>query len=125
MHTDNARRLGLGCVDITCPGKRLSIVNNLWTHRLCATNIAPVNSYQIAFGRRVRQLRLAHGNTQEEVAHRAGIHVTYLSGIERGVRNPSLTSIRALADGLGVPVSELFVLDVCPPPPPQEDTNRR
>ena len=46
--------------------------------------------------------------TQEEVANRAGIHVTYLSGIERGVRNPSLTSICALAAGLRVPLSELF-----------------
>ena len=64
--------------------------------------------YQVAFGRHVRQIRLRRDETQEEVAHRAGIHVTYLSGIERGVRNPSLTSICALAAGLGVPVRELF-----------------
>lgn len=68
-------------------------------------------SYRDAFGRRVRQLRLLRGETQEEVAHRAGIHVTYLSGIERGVRNPSLTSICALAAGLRVPVSKLFDFD--------------
>lgn len=70
-----------------------------------------VVSYQAAFGRRVRQIRLRRQETQEEVAHRAGIHVTYLSGIERGVRNPSLTSISALAAGLGVSVSELFDFD--------------
>ena len=74
-----------------------------------------VNCYQVTFGLRVRQLRLDRGETQEEVAHRAGLHVTYLSGIERGVRNPSLISIRALADGLGVPISELFAFE--PPPP--------
>ena len=68
-------------------------------------------SYQAAFGRHVRRIRLRRDETQEEVAHRAGIHVTYLSGIERGVRNPSLTSICALAWGLGVPVSELFEFD--------------
>ena len=68
-------------------------------------------TYQVAFGLHVRQIRLGRGETQEEVAHRAGIHVTYLSGIERGVRNPSLTSICALATGLGVPVSELFDCD--------------
>ncbi len=68
-------------------------------------------SYQIAFGRHVRQIRLDRDETQEDVADRAGIHVTYLSGIERGVRNPSLTSIRALAAGLGVPVSKLFAFD--------------
>ncbi len=68
-------------------------------------------SYQVAFGLRVRQIRLRRDETQEEVAHRAGIHVTYLSGIERGVRNPSLASICALAAGLRVPVSELFDFD--------------
>ena len=68
-------------------------------------------SYQVAFGRHVRQIRLLREETQEEVAHRAGIHVTYLSGIERGVRNPSLTSICALAAGLDVPVSQLFDFD--------------
>lgn len=68
-------------------------------------------TYQVAFGRHIREIRLRRDETQEEVAHRAGIHVTYLSGIERGVRNPSLTSICALAWGLGVPVSELFEFD--------------
>ena len=46
--------------------------------------------------------------TQEEMAHRAGIHVTYLSGIERGLRNPSLKNIRAMARALGVSVGDLF-----------------
>ena len=68
-------------------------------------------TYQVAFGRHVRQIRLRRNETQEEVANRAGVHVTYLSGIERGVRNPSLTSICAVAAGLGVPVSELFDFD--------------
>ena len=68
-------------------------------------------TYQAAFGRHVRQIRLRRKESQEEVAHRAGIHVTYLSGIERGVRNPSLTSICALASGLGVSVGELFDFD--------------
>ena len=68
-------------------------------------------TYQVAFGRHVRQSLLRRDETQEEVAHRAGIHVTYLSGIERGVRNPSLTSICALAAGLDVPVSQLFDFD--------------
>ena len=65
----------------------------------------------MAFGRHVRQIRLRRDETQEEVAHRAGIHVTYLSGIERGVRNPSLTSICALAFGLRVSMGELFDFD--------------
>ena len=68
-------------------------------------------------GRRVRELRIRQGHTQENLAGLAGIHVTYVSGIERGVRNPSLRSIRALALALGVPVGELFPPDNNAPPP--------
>lgn len=41
-------------------------------------------------------------------AHQAGLPVTYLSGIERGKRNPALKNIRRLAGALGVGVGELF-----------------
>lgn len=67
--------------------------------------------YQEAFGQQVRRLRHRLGATQEEVAHRAGVHVTYLSGIERGIRNPSLKNIRAIARALEVGVAELFALE--------------
>lgn len=60
------------------------------------------------FGTHLRTLRLKAGFSQEEVAHRAGIHVTYLSGIERGLRNPALRNIRRIAQALGLPVKELF-----------------
>ena len=65
----------------------------------------------MAFGRQVRSLRTRRRLTQEEVAHRAGIHVTYLSGVERGVRNPSLKNIRSIADALGVLVGDLFAFE--------------
>ena len=42
------------------------------------------------FGARVRQLRLAVGHTQEELAFEAQLHPTYISGIERGRRNPTV-----------------------------------
>lgn len=45
------------------------------------------------------------------MAHRAGIHATYLSGVERGVRNPSLMSIRSLAYALKVSPGELFAFE--------------
>ena len=70
-----------------------------------------MDDYSIAFGAHLRALRLNLGLSQEEVAHRAGIHVTYLSGIERGVRNPSLRNIRRVAIALGFPVGELFSFD--------------
>ena len=67
-----------------------------------------MSDYQVTFGQHIRYLRRLRSLTQEEVAHRAGVHVTYLSGIERGVRNPSLKNIRAIAAALGVPMGELF-----------------
>ena len=60
------------------------------------------------FGKRVRELRLAKGLSQEELAYRAGVHRTYLGGIERGERNPALKNISAIAEALGVTLSELF-----------------
>ena len=80
-----------------------------------------MDAYQQDFGRRIRRLRQQRGCTQEELAFRAGIHTTYLSGIERGVRNPSLKNIRAIAAALGVPVTALFAFEganCCYSPPP-------
>ena len=70
-----------------------------------------MDAFVSAFGAHVRSLRLARGLSQEEVAHSAGIHVTYLSGIERGKRNPSLKNLRKLAGALGVGVGELFLFE--------------
>ena len=67
-----------------------------------------MDTYQLQFGRHIRQLRMANGLTQEQVAQRVGVHVTYLSGIERGLRNPSLKNIRAVAIALEVRVTDLF-----------------
>lgn len=74
-----------------------------------------MDAFTAAFGAHVRALRLGRGLSQEEVAHRAGRHVTYLSGIERGVRNPALRNIRRLAGALGVPVGELFSFEETDP----------
>jgi len=49
-----------------------------------------------AFGRRVRELRKQLRLSQEELAHRAGLHWTYVGGIERGERNPALVNIGRL-----------------------------
>ncbi len=60
-----------------------------------------------AFGLNVRKRREARGLTQERAGEKANLDPTYISGIERGVRNPSLLSICRLAKALGVSVSEL------------------
>jgi transcriptional regulator with XRE-family HTH domain len=59
------------------------------------------------FGLNVRKLREANALTQEALAEKAELDSTYISGIERGVRNPSLLSIVRVAKGLGAPLSEL------------------
>lgn len=60
------------------------------------------------FGERVRALRKQHAWTLEELAHRSGIHVTYLSGLERGRRNPTLNVIGRLANALDVSLPVFF-----------------
>lgn len=64
-------------------------------------------SAQEIFGRRVRAMREARGWTQAELAEFAGLDVSYVSQVERGLRDPSLSSITALAKGLGVGLGEL------------------
>ncbi len=64
--------------------------------------------YLIAFGHNLRALRIKAGLSQEETADKAGIHVTYLSGVERGLRNPAVRNLKRLAVALGVPTKELF-----------------
>lgn len=60
------------------------------------------------FGRRVRELRLRLGVSQEGLGERSSIHRTYIGGIERGERNISLLNIAKVAAGLGVDIRELF-----------------
>ena len=61
-----------------------------------------------AFGARVRYLRLAAGLSQEELAHVSKLDRTYVGGIERGERNPSLKNILRLAAALKVSPELLF-----------------
>ena len=59
-------------------------------------------------GKNVRTLRVDRGLSQEELAYKAGIHQTYLSGVEGGKRTPSVLVLERIADGLGVDVGRLF-----------------
>ncbi|HEX3174585.1 MAG TPA: helix-turn-helix transcriptional regulator [Solirubrobacterales bacterium] len=58
-------------------------------------------------GGAIRALRTARQLTIEALAGAADIHTTYLSGIERGQRNPSWRIVGSLATALGVEISEL------------------
>jgi transcriptional regulator with XRE-family HTH domain len=59
-------------------------------------------------GRNVRRLREAKGWSQEDYADRAGIHRTYVSDIERGRRNPTITVVDKLALPLDVSAGDLL-----------------
>ncbi|MDP2746441.1 helix-turn-helix domain-containing protein [Pseudomonas sp.] len=62
----------------------------------------------VAFGEAVRTLRVARGLSQEQFADTVGIHRTYIGGIERGERNPTLTTIQRIANSLAVPARDLL-----------------
>ena len=66
------------------------------------------SSLKMQFGTRVRQLRKELNISQEELGFQTELDRTYISGIERGARNPSLENIGKLAEALKVPLSQLF-----------------
>ena len=63
---------------------------------------------RIRFGRAIRRIREEQGINQEEAAERCGLHRTYYSGIERGVRNVSLVNIERVAKGLKTSLPAVF-----------------
>ncbi len=60
-------------------------------------------------GRNVKRIRKERSWSQEELAFESGLHRTYISGIERGARNPTIMILARLADTLRVTVGELVV----------------
>ena len=63
---------------------------------------------RILLGMAIKTKRTSLRISQEELAHRAGLHRTYVSDLERGARNPSIESIEKLAGAFQVSVSKLF-----------------
>jgi transcriptional regulator with XRE-family HTH domain len=63
---------------------------------------------RIRFGRAIRRVREEQGINQEEAAERCGLHRTYYSGVERGVRNVSLLNVEKIGKGLKTSLARLF-----------------
>jgi transcriptional regulator with XRE-family HTH domain len=63
---------------------------------------------RIRFGRVIRRVRENQEINQEEAAERCGLHRTYYSGIERGLRNVSLVNLEKIAKGFKKSLSDLF-----------------
>ncbi len=59
-------------------------------------------------GERIRKARTEKGLSQEALADLAGLDRSYMSGIERGVRNTSILKLAAVARALGVPMRDLM-----------------
>lgn len=70
--------------------------------------MAEVDPFLKDFGSNVRRVRLKSEFTQERLAEVAGLHPTYISGIERGIRNPTILSALNIANGLRCKISDLF-----------------
>ena len=65
------------------------------------------------FGDRVRELRLSRSYSQEKLADQCALDRTYVGGVERGERNPSLVALGKIAMGLDVSLAELFSGVLC------------
>ncbi len=97
----NSRTISVPC-SASPAGSRICGGWVRWTRNVASTLL----SREADLG--ARQLRLERGWSQEELGHRAGKHWTYIGGIERGERNPTLAVIADLAKALRVRIAELF-----------------
>lgn len=62
----------------------------------------------IKLGKKIRKIREKKRMSQEGLAFEANLHRTYISDIERGLRNVSIKNIEKIAKALGVPLRELM-----------------
>lgn len=60
------------------------------------------------FGKALREIRLKKNLSQGDIAKKLGVHRSYISGLERGKRNPSLLTIKKMAKAIGVEPKELL-----------------
>jgi transcriptional regulator with XRE-family HTH domain len=60
------------------------------------------------FGINLRRIRHERGFTQEELAYRVGMDVSYLSELENGRKEPCLRKMKEISQGLDVPLTELL-----------------
>jgi transcriptional regulator with XRE-family HTH domain len=63
-----------------------------------------------AFAKAVRRLRTLQGLSQEEFGEESGLHRTYVSQLERGLKSPSLRTMQRIAGALGIKLSELITI---------------
>ena len=67
-----------------------------------------MQDWRIIVGKNVRRFRQQRRMTQEKLAFEADLDLTYIGGIERGKRNPSLLAMARIAEALAVPLVKLI-----------------
>jgi transcriptional regulator with XRE-family HTH domain len=72
------------------------------------TSSSPI---QRKLGEKIREKRLELGLSQEDLSNKTGLDRTYISGIERGVRNPALKNLNKLAKALKISIDQLMKFD--------------
>ncbi len=60
------------------------------------------------FAKKVRKIRLKKNMSQGDIARILDVHRSYISGLERGIRNPSLLTVQKIAKALGVNAKDLI-----------------
>ncbi len=63
---------------------------------------------KILFGKNVREFREFRGWSQDKLSEESGLHRTYISGIERGFRNPTIEIVHKISVALQIQISDLF-----------------
>ncbi len=63
---------------------------------------------KIRLGKNVRRIRRSKDLSQEALGHLSDTNRTYISDIERGLRNPSIEVVDRIAQALGIPIGQLF-----------------
>jgi transcriptional regulator with XRE-family HTH domain len=62
----------------------------------------------IKFGQKLREIRHKKGLSQGDIARALGVHRSYISGLERGVRNPSLLTVQKVAKAIKINAKDLI-----------------
>jgi transcriptional regulator with XRE-family HTH domain len=67
-----------------------------------------LSATHIKLGQKIRKLRLDQGMTQEDLAFKIGVDRSYMGFIERGEKNPTLSTLIKIAKALRSPLKDLF-----------------